>query len=81
MAQAQEDAKSIFEYILACSGIENVKEPITYEDLWEPKSKVVCLILYLYTIEPPFYAEINRAVRLRDKEMLYTLGPFARCLF
>ena len=65
--QAKEDAKTIFDYILKCSGIEKIKEPIQYEDLWDPESKIVCLILYLYTIEPPFYAEINKAVRLRDK--------------
>lgn len=79
--QAQDDAKQIFEYILECSGVEDVDRPITYEELWDPKSSVVCLLLYLYSIEPPFYADVNKAIRLRDKAMLRTLGPFVRCLY
>ena len=35
-------------------------------DLWKPTSKAVFLILFLYSMEPPFYAALNQACRTLD---------------
>jgi len=37
--------------------------------------------LYLYSIEPPFYAELKKASVLMNRKFLKTLGPFARAIF
>jgi len=39
------------------------------------------MLLYLYSIEPPFYAKLNMACRSMDKEKLEMLGPYARALY
>ena len=67
--------------MLMSLGLDDCDAPLTKKQLRNPKSRVVCLILYLYSIEPPFYAELNSACRLLDKSKLQTLGPFARALF
>lgn len=59
----------------------NVDMPIRYEDCGDPMSIVVCLVLYLYSIEPAFYAYINKACKEQDRTKLETLGPMARVLF
>jgi len=40
----------------------------------------VCILLYIYSIEPPFYAELNKAARTKDTSKLETLGPYARAI-
>ena len=42
-----------------------------------PASKV---ILWIYTIEPPFYKEVNNACRWYQEEKLDLLGPYAYAL-
>lgn len=47
-------------------------------------SKIVCLILYLYSMElgyPPLYAEVNRVSRELDFTYLKELGPYAMALY
>ena len=46
-----------------------------------PDSKIVFLVLYLYSIEPPLYFALNDACRKRDKILLPMLGPFAYALW
>ena len=53
-------------------------------NLYNPYSKVSCLLLYLYTLElsqPPLYAVLNKARRTMDTQHLMTLGPFSYGLF
>lgn len=38
------------------------------------------MILWLYSIEPPFYAALNDASREMDEEYVLMLGPFCRAL-
>lgn len=45
-----------------------------------PNSKAVCLSLWLWTIEPPFYAAINKACIENDFSNLTYLGPLARAI-
>ena len=51
------------------------------KDLTNPYSKSACLILFLYSIEPPFYAYLNRAIRSHDSKEVKNLGPFASALY
>ena len=39
------------------------------------------LILTLYSMEPPFYKDLNNACRVLDDQKLKTLGPFAAAIF
>jgi len=51
--------------------------------LYNPYSKVTCLILYLYSMEvgtPQLFAEANRVSRDMDLDYLVELGPFLRAL-
>ena len=47
----------------------------------DPENFYVKTILWLYTIEPPIYADLNRACRERDESKIDSLGPFARALY
>lgn len=84
--------QSIVELFISIRGIMNHnymnEDMIAYgsfdeNDLWNPYSKVTCLILYLYSMEigvPPLYAEINRISRQMELESLKLLGPFVKAL-
>ena len=66
--------------------IEKPDEPLIiskYSDngLCNPDSSAVCLLLWLYSIEPPFYAAINEAGRIMDTEFISMLGPFAKAIY
>ncbi len=41
----------------------------------------LCLVLWFYTIEPPFYAGLNHACRTGDEKFVEMLGPLAQCLY
>jgi len=43
--------------------------------------KGFCMILWLLSIEPPFYAAISNASRLMNLKYLEFVGPLARVLF
>ena len=59
--------------------IEWSKDPeLGYEN---PHSKIVFLVLFLYSIEPPLYFALNDACRKKDKLLLPMLGPFAQALY
>jgi len=67
-------------FMLICMDQKDVDKPIAISDLLRPNSKVVNFIMYLYSIEPDFYAELNTAIMTQDTSKLSQLGPFARCL-
>ena len=54
---------------------------MTEDTFLNPESEEVKVLLYLYTMEPPFYAELNGASRTLNKEYLKTLGPYARAMY
>lgn len=37
--------------------------------------------MYLYSMEPPFYAELNSACRNKDESLVGMLGPFATAIY
>jgi len=55
----------------------------TFDDysLNSPTSRASFLVLWLYSLEPPFYFHLNQACRSLDQTLLQFLGPFARALF
>lgn len=59
----------------------DVNKQLTKEDFTDPLGVVVSIILYIYSMEPPFYAQMNKAIRELDLTMLEKLGPLARCLY
>lgn len=59
--------------------LDDIDSQLTDNDFKIPNSQVVCLILYLYSMEPPFYEALNNACRSRpfSDSTLQTFGPFA----
>lgn len=52
-------------------------------NLFNPYSKVTCLILYLYSMDigiMPLYASVNRAVVEMDSSSVKKLGPYISAL-
>ena len=65
----------VFHKIKELVDIPNPDEPLVFSKYTEnglcnPNSTVVCLLLWLYSIEPPFYAAINEAGRTMDYEVI-----------
>jgi len=46
-----------------------------------PNKPETCMLLWLYSIEPPIYAELNKTCNSGKLLNLRTLGPFARALY
>jgi len=69
-----------FMYIILSTEFD-VNKQLTKEDFTDPLGLVVSIILYIYSMEPPFYAQMNTAIRDLDLTMLEKLGPLARCLY
>ena len=77
--------KMVFMKILEFAGITDIHEPLQYSEteengLYNPEGRAVMLILWLYSIEPPFYSYLNKAMRKLDTTYLQLLGPFAKAL-
>ena len=68
-------------FMILCIDFEDVERPLTKEDFNDPNGKVVSFIMYLHSLEPPFYADLNMACRTLDRSKLKQLGPFARCIY
>ena len=49
-------------------------------NLWNPDGKASEIILFIYTIEPAFYAENNVACRTRDPKRLNMFGAYSFAL-
>jgi len=70
----------VFDFFLECLGSQNTERPLNDEILSDPSSPELSLIMYFYSMEPPFYAELNRAIKSCDSSKLNTMGPFARAM-
>jgi len=53
---------------------------LTLDTLTDPNRPEVQILLYFYSIEPPFYQVLNTATKLQGKAWLDTMGAFARAL-
>ena len=85
--------KATLHYILDLVEYQNREKPITFEELNNPNSKAVCLILYLYSMDTPMTGLFSQVYNpdkpiyrtsetnmSDDKFLIRTLGPFDRCL-
>ena len=54
---------------------------ITDENYFNPYDPTVCLVLWLYSIEPSFYAAISDAYKNIDSSFHEYLWPFAVSIF
>lgn len=68
--------KAPFEFLIEASEL-SPDQALTWEELSDPESQALKLCLFLYSIEPPFYAYLNRAMTTNDQSKLSSLGPFA----
>ena len=59
----------------------DVEKPLTRDICRDPYHPATMLILTLYSMEPPFYSDLNNACRDMDTTKLKTLGPFAKAIF
>jgi len=84
--------EDVFDYFFNTLKMIGPHEPLTAKfdphnrqpvvnSLFDPCSKAACLILWLFSIEPPFYKFINVSVIGFDEQVLETLGPIARALY
>lgn len=83
----QQQYRAVFDKILELAGFQDPDEPFYYAlptegegNLLSPTSKATCLSLWLCTIEPPFYAALNKASESMDLSYLKMLGPLARAV-
>ena len=71
---------SAFKSVIELSDVQDPDEPLTAEDYSDPSRASISLILYLFSVEPAFYAEVCRAALAMDMSKLAMLGPMARAL-
>jgi len=67
------------------AGVQDIYEPMKYSEtedngLYNPEGPALMLMLWLYSIEPPFYSDLNKAMRYLDQKQLKHLGPWAKAL-
>ena len=74
----QDAFKTLFDMVKL--GVD-ISEPIDASVLrFNPNSPVTQTVLYLYSMEPPIYRELNMACRKRDYTKIDSLGPFAAAI-
>ena len=79
--------KQAFQRIQTTANIPDVDRPFTDSThdpiygLWNPISRATCIVLLLYSMEPPIYFYLNEACRNKDQTKLQILGPFALALY
>ena len=55
-------------------------QPLTSKLLGDASSPQFTIIMLFLSMDPPFYAHLNKAIRMMDAGYLLNLGPFARAL-
>lgn len=76
----KEQERTPFEFVTHKLGIADVDFALTSKLLGNPESNQVMILHFFLSMDPPFYAHLNKAVRSMDQAMLPKLGPFARAL-
>jgi len=72
------DYKKVFEKIADLFQVKQGSEPC--KNLTDSSDNVTSMILWLHSIEPSFYADLNQACCGMDEDMLEYFGPLARAL-
>jgi hypothetical protein len=60
---------------------DEMEMPISEEDIRDPNSNIVLLIMYVFSLETPVYSLLNKACREGDASKQETLGPLSCALF
>ena len=80
MEKFTQAVKDFFIFLYDLLKGEDVDEPLTTDELWNPENIFVKILFYLYSMEPPLYGQLSKASREMNMRKLDTLGPFARTL-
>lgn len=78
--------EEVYQEIIRCLAMPDLEQELneTPSDfnysLCNPLSKAVFVILYFYSLEPPFYHVVNEACRTMNEARLPIVGPIAKCL-
>ena len=71
--------KEVFMKMIKLAGITDADQSLKGK-LDNLNDVSVCLVLYLYSCEPPLYMDLHLACRRMDNRYLESLGPMARAL-
>ena len=77
---AQNNITKTWEDLLNEAKVEDRNKELGWNELSEPTSPVVGLLLYIYQMENFVYSELNRSSRFKDTSKVKTLGPYALAL-
>ena len=81
LEKAYQQYKQAFDKLIGMVDLGDPDKPIEVNVLrFEPNNPIVQTILYLYSLEPPFYRHLNRACREKDISKVDKVGPFAATL-
>lgn len=81
MSKAIDIFKTSFQTVFDLADLGDTTMPLSFQVLSrDPNHPIVRTILYLYSLEPPFYRILNRACREKDYKMVDKVGPFAAVL-
>lgn len=70
-----------FFYRCLCLSPSDLDKPLSIATLKDSESIEFKFIMYLYTMEPPLYYDLNKASREVDMDKVETLGPLAKALY
>ena len=81
MDQAYQQYKMAFDKLMGMCELGDMEKPIEVNILrFDHGHPIVQTILYMYSMEPPFYKYMNKACREKDWSKIDKLGPFAAVL-
>lgn len=76
--QAYCQYKAAFDKLLSLLELGDLDKPIEVNTLrFDHAHPIVQTIMYIYSLEPPFYKHLNKACREKDVSKIDKLGPFA----
>jgi hypothetical protein len=61
ISDAYRESKMVFDHFLNCMEIRDPDQLISMDEIRDADSKIVCFTLFILSIEPPFYSELNQA--------------------
>ena len=85
MASVQSTYRRVFETILKLIDFPDLDKQFVFNkggeyDLYKPDSKACYSVVWMYTLEPPLYEMLNKAMRNENRAYIDMLGPFAQAV-
>ena len=76
--KSYENFETAFSVLFEMAELGDLNEPISEKSLMSnPDDPMVQTIIYLYSLEPPFYGHLNWASREKVINRIDAVGPFA----